>query len=96
MTAYLASGTRFKGNRLNSPSTPVARANAEQTASALLRISGVDSRYGNARFQILGRSICVVAEYECVSRSIPCGKGRVGEDAPREAWPRALSQYGAR
>ena len=49
----------------------------------------------NARFQILGRSICVAAECECESRSIPDGKAGVGEDAPREAWPRALSQYGA-
>jgi len=66
-----------------------------RVSSALLRISGVDSRYVNARFQIFGRSICVAAECECVSRSIPDGKGGVGEDAPREAWPRALSQYGA-
>jgi len=28
-------------------------------------------------------------------RSIPDGKGGVGEDAPREAWHRALSQHGA-
>ena len=42
-----------------------------------------------------GRSIYVAGECECVSRSIPDGKGGVGEDAPREAWPRALSQYGA-
>jgi len=66
-----------------------------RVSSALLRISGVDSRYVNARFQILGRSIRVAAEYECESRSIPNGKAGVGEDAPREAWPRALSQYGA-
>jgi len=49
----------------------------------------------NARFQILRRSICVAAESECVSSSIPDGKGGVVEVAPREAWPRALSQYGA-
>jgi len=66
-----------------------------RVSSALLRMSGVDSRFVNARFQILGRSICVAAECECVSRSIPDGKGGVGEDAPRKAWPRALSQYGA-
>jgi len=48
------------------------------------------------RFEVWGRSICVVAECECVSRSIPGGKGGVGEDAAREAWPRVLSQYGAR
>jgi len=65
-----------------------------RASSALLRISGVDSRYVNARSQILGRSICIAAECEYVSRSIPDGKGEVGEDAPREAWPRALSQYG--
>jgi len=62
-------------------------------SSALLRLSGVDSRYVNGRFQILVRSICVAAE--CVSRSIPDGKGGVGESTTREAWPRALSQYGA-
>jgi len=66
-----------------------------RVSSALLRIFGVDSSYVNARFQILGRSICVAAECECVSRSILDGKGGVGEDTPREAWPRALSQYGA-
>jgi len=66
-----------------------------RVSSALLRISDVNSRYVNARFQILGRSICVAVECECVSRSIPDGKGGVGEDAPREACPRALSQYGA-
>jgi len=55
----------------------------------------VDSRYVNARFQMLGRSICVAVECECVSRSIPDGKGGVSEDAPREAWPRALSHFGA-
>jgi len=51
-----------------------------RVTSALLRISGVDSRYVNARFQIMGRSICIAAECECVSRSIPDGKGGVGED----------------
>jgi len=66
-----------------------------RASSALLRISGADSRYVNARSQILGRSICAAAECECVSRSIPDGKEGVCEDAPREAWPRALSQYDA-
>ena len=64
-------------------------------SSALVRISGVDSRYVNARFQILGRSICVVAGCACVSRSIPDGKGGLGEDALKEAWPRALGQHRA-
>ena len=65
-----------------------------RVSSALLRISGADSRYVNARFQILGRSICAAAECECVSRSIPDDKEGVCEDAPREAWPRALRQVG--
>ena len=65
-----------------------------RVSSALLRINGVDSRYVNARFQIVGRSICGAVEGECVSRSIS-DEGGVGEDAAREAWPRTLSQYGA-
>jgi len=42
-----------------------------------------------------GRAICVTAECKCVSRFTPDGKGAVGEGAPKEAWPRALSQYSA-
>ena len=66
-----------------------------RVSSALLRITGVDSRYVNARFQILGRSICGAVECECVSRSIADDEGGMGEVAAREAWPRTLSQYGA-
>ena len=66
-----------------------------RVSSALLRVTGLDSRYVNARFQILRRSICGVVDGECMSRSISDGEGEVGEDAAREAWPRTLSQYGA-
>jgi len=77
------------------PPSRVCKKDVGELDEGFLCASGVDSRYVNARFQITGRPICVTAECECVSRSIPDGKGEVGEDAPREAWPRALSQYGA-
>ena len=66
-----------------------------RASSALLRISGVDSRYVNARFHILGRSICGADERECESRSIPGDEKGVSEDAAMDACPRTLSQYGA-
>ena len=49
----------------------------------------------NARFQILGRSMCGGAEEECESRSIPGDEEGIGDDTARAAWPRTLSQYGA-
>jgi len=184
MTAHLSSGTKFKGNRLNSRSTPAARANAEKqhlrlrdteapssrasrsptsphlqnipvhstssphrptapqiprrdflkcgerppergrtrgtsgrlrgfavggcerrsatywvswmsVSSALVRISGVDSRYVNARFQIwAGRSASRLS-MSVNQGSFLMAKGRWVRILQGEAWPRALSQYGA-
>ena len=62
---------------------------------ALLRTTGVNSRYVNARFHIFGRSTCGAAEGECESRSISGGEEGVGEGSAKEAWTKALSQYGA-
>ena len=66
-----------------------------RASSALLRIARADSRYVNARFQRLAKSICGAVEGEPESRPIPVDEEGEGGDTTSVAWPRALSEYGA-
>ena len=66
-----------------------------KASSSLLRITSVDSRYVNARFQRSAKSIYGAAEGEPEPRSITVDEEGEGEDPASVAWPRTLSEYGA-